>query len=500
MALVIGLAFLVLLTALVVAFFMSIGTEVRASRNYESNITVNQLISSATNLVTGQIVEGTRSTKNTTEGAGSAVIPPGARLAWASQPGLIRTWDDTGKGWKIFKLYSDRAMVVPFDGDGTYSASLKQQTEIPADWPARTAIFTDLNQPVLVEDDNGAIERGGRKMRAAYPIVDPLAMVPTAATAGVDGFSITSPPAYDGPMDGSGSPQISASTDPTVAVAGRTNNPAPMPVQWVYVLRDGTLTTPTGSTAAGRTASWNGAAVAYTPTQENPIVGRVAFWTDDETSKLNVNTASEPTPWDTPRAVTFQDLKYGLNQPAQHEYQRFPGHPFMTALSPVLFPGATLTSAQKEAIYQAIPRVEPGGSTGGTVGVGAGLAAIKIDADRLFANSDEFLLTTNGRTSLVNDPRFASLQFDEQRLRRAQFFLTANSNAPEINLYGQPRIALWPVPKKATDRTPYDKLAVLCTTLGDPATTVPNPFYFQRGRFLQRDLGLDGHSQKPGPL
>src|SRR5687767_8249091 len=102
MALIIGLALLVLLTALVIAFFTSVRSEVRAAKTYESNVTVNQLVNSTTHLVTGQIVEATRSSKNMT--APGSAIPTGDRLTWASQPGLIRTWDDTGKGWKIFKL------------------------------------------------------------------------------------------------------------------------------------------------------------------------------------------------------------------------------------------------------------------------------------------------------------------------------------------------------------------------------------------------------------
>ncbi len=36
----------------------------------------------------------------------------------------------------------------------------------------------------------------------------------------------------------------------------------------------------------------------------NPIVGRVAFWTDDETSKLNVNTAGDGTYFDTQRLAS----------------------------------------------------------------------------------------------------------------------------------------------------------------------------------------------------
>ncbi len=68
------------------------------------------------------------------------------------------------------------------------------------------------------------------------------------------------------------------------------------------------------------------------PSKTNPMVGRMAFWADDESCKVNVNTASEPTPWDVPRAAGPEDRNYALYQPTKREYQRFPGHPATTAL------------------------------------------------------------------------------------------------------------------------------------------------------------------------
>ncbi len=86
------------------------------------------------------------------------------------------------------------------------------------------------------------------------------------------------------------------------------------------------------------------------PTVSNPIVGRIAFWADDDTSKVNINTASEGTYWDTPRIFSYEDNGYfpgnnlndptivpgmAIAQPVQHEYQRYPGHPATTSLSAV---------------------------------------------------------------------------------------------------------------------------------------------------------------------
>ncbi len=51
-----------------------------------------------------------------------------------------------------------------------------------------------------------------------------------------------------------------------------------MPVAWVEVLQDGTLIR-------------NGITSSVTPSKNNPIVGRYAYWVDTETSKANINTA-----------------------------------------------------------------------------------------------------------------------------------------------------------------------------------------------------------------
>ncbi len=485
-ALVIVLAFLVLLSGLIVAFISSIGTESQASKQYQSSLTVKQLATSAANLVTGQINDATRSVK-----VPGQLPAAGDRLAWASQPGMIRTWDDNGKGWKIFKLYSARDMVAEFDAAGRYSTATELAKEVPDDWPKQRALFTDLNEPVLVEDTAGGILRGGKKLRASFPIVDPLALLATGTGATriepVEGFSIEKPPGYGGPLTtdsatGKQVVSVSESMDPSAAAApGTTGNPAPMPVAWMYVLKDGTLTVPTGSEDAGLTATWKGAEPAFTPSRQNPIVGRFAFWTDDECSKINLNTASEPTPWDTPRAICIQDLRAGQFQPAKQEFQRFPGHPFTTALSPVFFPNpkppavaVPVTAARKEDIYRLIPRVGNGGTQGATV-QNNGSVAVSLDEDRLFSNVDEFLfrMPTGTATS-----RTANTIMDPTRLRRSRFFLTANSRSPELNLFGQPRISLWPEHSNIASRTAYDKLAAFCTTLG--TSTSGNTYHFQR--------------------
>lgn len=474
----ITLAFLVLLSVLIIAFFLSVQTESQSAQSYSQSVAVKQLVESATHVFMGQLSDGTKSVKEPGNNSSE-------RITWASQPGMIRTWDSSGNGWKLFKLYSARQMVVDFNG--VYKSADALANEVPSGWSTQTALYTDLNRPVLVPDTSGTIVPNSAlpnsKFRAEFPIIDPGAL-----TDKVEGFNLAVPPDFSGSISGTDPvtklPMPDVTGNPIKTVSA---NPAPMPVAWIYVLRDGTLTSPAGTSNGGHTAHWQGAPAKYAPSATNPIVGRFAFWADDEACKVNVNTASEPTAWDTPRGISIQDLNYGKFQPARNEYQRYPGHPFTTALSPVLFPGVTLTSAQKEDIYGVIPRIQTGGSTGGTVAVpitNTSASIITPDSDRLFANVDEFLFNpSRGENSLITSKK--------PQLRRARFFLTANSRAPEVNLYGKPRISLWPENSDPAKRSPFDTLAAFCTTLGDATSGTPQLFYFQRSDATSPTMDYD---------
>ena len=295
-ALVLVLSFLALITVIVTAFFFSVSSQVAISDATSASATTAQLADSAVNVVMAQIVDATKgqSTKSL--------------LAWASQPGMIRTYDTNSRPGYNYKLYSSDTMTV--------DASKGFVPDDLTSWkqPQNREIYTDLNAPGI--DAQGEL---------VFPIVDPAAdgtgsvnrPADKAAPFKVDGFSITSPPGYN------------PSTN-----EGPNNNRAPMPAMWLYQLKDGTLVAPVAVDATqvrvpGATAV-------------NPITGRIAFWTDDESGKININTASEGTYWDTPRAWTFEDFGTlaGANslkdpglavcQPVRHEFQRYPGHPATT--------------------------------------------------------------------------------------------------------------------------------------------------------------------------
>lgn len=469
-ALVITLAFLALLSVIVVAFFMNVQTDLQSSNSYASSVTVKQLADTTSNIVMGQISDGTRGYEilghpGKSGSGGGAVPDSGKRLAWTSQPGLIRTYDDAGLPGRSFKLYSSNNMVTPAGTE--FNAANALDTEVPTNWVERSALFTDLNRPVVVSETDP--NTGQITTTPNYPILDPEAL------GMVEGFNIT------------GAPGANAASA----------NAAPMPVRWMYVLADGTLTTPTDGE---RVASFAGVPAAAMPSKQNPIVGRVAFWTDDESCKLNINTASEGVFWDRPWADGNTERLFAADIPRQNEFHRYAGHPAVTSLSPVfgsIFPvTANAPTALDLASYL---------GSGTTRAQGSGLAprvnvptdidangVVRIKSERLYATTDELLFkpVVTGQERETFDMTKVNRAF----LERSKFFLTANSRAPELNLAGKPRVGLWPVQVNDTERNAKDRLIAFCTTTS-PGTSNESRYYFQR---LSKYTG-DGHTQYSTP-
>ena len=254
-ALLLVLGLIVLVSVVVLAFFASATTERTAAHTQANSEAARNLSNNALQFAMAQISDGTK--------GGTAQAP----LAWASQPGMIRTYDSSGNPHRYHKLYSAQNMTV--SNPASFSVG---EDAPPADWRSSPAVWTDLNAPVAGVD--GTLN---------YPILDPAALTGTASVQ-PSGFSITNPPGYTGG---------NSTAD---------NNRAPMPVRWLYQLKDGTMVPGVG---AGNTATVAGATAA------NPIVGRLAFWTDDETCKVNINTAAEGTYWDTPRFQPGSQVNLG---------------------------------------------------------------------------------------------------------------------------------------------------------------------------------------------
>lgn len=444
-ALVIVLAFLVIISALAVAFFSSVTTELQASRNYASVVTTRQLAESATSVVMGQVREATARENG----------------AWASQPGMIRVYRDgssvSDKADTFFKLYSSNNMTVTAGQIAGFDLAAEVPTSGTDAWYSNRSLFTDLNEPVIIPATTGSatVKR--------YPIMDP------AAIGTVEGFGIT----------------------PDTGDPKSTERLARMPVRWIYVLQDGTLTVPKSADPTGLNASWSGTtSVGKTPAKDNPIVGRIAFWADDDSSKVNINTAAgfiappgqdetkyAGSYWDTPRTYSSFDAGTvdtstgvmtvpGLAacQPAQHEFQRYPGHPATTSLGLVFKKNLTT-----EQLFKLVPRVLGGGSQGGTKQPLKASGALSLKKDRLYASVDELLFSpkmSGGIRTTSDSAVGATSAITPDLLEKTRFFLTASSRAPELNLFGRPRMTIWPIDANPFKRTPYDEIFAFCSTIG----------------------------------
>ncbi len=433
----ITLVCVILITLFMVSLLQSVSQESTSSRLYTTSMDLNRLADSTVNIVQAQI---TAATSQSPTGRNSDAI------SWASQPGMIRTYGTDGRLHKAYKLYSWTDMVID---DQDYDST--EESELPpANWQDQPALFTDLNEGV-----NGV-----------YPIVDPDVL-----GGGVEGFDV----------------------DPTRVEFDIEPNSAPMPVKWVYILQNGSMSLPSPGSSI-ESAAVNGASA------DNPIVGRVAFWTDDESSKINLNTAGEGSFWDMPKTASpheawegdvnnpsFNGLSTSL--PVYDEYQRVPGHPATTSLSSVLgdvlpvnkWIGGFPDYQMHEPYFSLAPRLAPGGSQGGLTYIEADdQINLTLDADRLYASVGELLFDPERNR---DSEGYSSLDTDIISERR--FFLTSASRAPEENLFNKPRLSLWPLQNDESQpgvRNAKDKLIAFVSELGQGSDGNPLPYYFQRNR------------------
>ena len=453
------------MTILVISFFASARTEFSSSSFYAKGVNTKLLSENVINLVEAQLREGARSTD----------IVTNASVAWASQPGMIRTYDNTGAPFKYFKLYSWDNMI----GTGAFNPTAA--ADVPptgaTGWASMPNVYTDLNEPV-----NGI-----------YPVIDP------GAQGSVEGFSYTT------------------QTD--------TSNKLSMPVKWLYVLKNGAVTvaTPTGTGTAVKVGG---------SSATNPVIGRVAFWSDDETCKVNINTASEGIFWDQPYGNSTNEMGIHDNNavapfgfadsiPNGNEFARIPGHPATTSLSAIfgygtnpVLPDTSFDPADASAniwpltpnvyasnfapYYSLSPRYEAGGTQGESVQNYP--QYFTLPSYRLYDSIDELALDPN-RTAVMS-PAAASpapalypsangaipagratlSKLTPAIIEQRRFFLSAHSRAPEETLFGTPRISLWPLQDSTQAlkvNTAKDNLLAFCSTINQ------SPYYFQRAGYYQ---------------
>jgi uncharacterized protein (TIGR02600 family) len=358
--------------------------------------------------------------------ADSAVAMVIGQIQQAStQPG--QTWISQPG---LLRTYDTTASRHPTACYKLYSAATMTDTtgnlgflagDVPADWnsAANQNLYTDLNEPQ---------QTPGLAGEAIYPILDP------AAIGSVQGVSSDAPHAVE------------------------------MPVQWLYQLQDGTL----GPASNG--------------TKANPIVGRIAFWTDDDTCKVNLNTAGIGSPWNTPRANSTDDVAWLTTAPAVGEFSSYPGHPAMTSLLPVFGNGSGTLSAQMQQLLALTPRYAFGGSEFGTKPTTVD-EIVPPRADRLYASVDELLFGTAS-----TDGERQTGPITPAELEQTRFVLTARSVAPETTLLGEPRLAIWPVsdaPQDNTRTTPADRAVESAATVG------ARDYFYQRNNPLSATAELD---------
>ena len=484
------LCVLVLLSVIAVAFLLSSSDHYLLATGYTRTTEARLLADSACQMAIGQIQNAT----------GVSTAPTANPPLWYSQPGLIRDIDSTTGKYTAYKLYSATPMVV---GPVAAASAFNPETlsggdlpDVPQAWASDPANYVDLNQPALANS------------QLLYPIVDPnvnTASGPTSPATAVQGFWYKN----------GNSP---SNADNVTPFQTGTSNVLPMPVRWLYVLQDGTIE-PLDNTGKAAQASTT-----------NPIVGRIAFWTDDETCKININTACGdewnpqwnsgdnpanpivnnpdggspysnglPTgPNGVPVPGSFASLPYTTSpydyyclyaaSPVANEYQRFPGHPSTTYLSAV-FP-----SLSRQQLAQLAPRIgEWSSTTGGNNGSNGGTSktinfnynfgngfttvpgtAINNLPLRLYDSIDELqyapvAATTNPRYDLTQGSYSLQPVLSPSQVQTARFFLSAHTSAPEMNVFGRPRVSIWPLSAKTSSWTPFDKVAGLCSTLGQGA-------------------------------
>ena len=439
-ALVIVLSILVLLVTLLIAFMTSSRNDLVATSQYAAGQEAAALAETATSLVMAQIREATVAGLDA-QGRGTH--------AWASQPGALRVWNNQGQPASpyLYKLYSASRMK---EDDLSFLAG-----EIPPDWRTQTAAYTDVNEPV---DRNGTW---------TYPVLNP------AAIGTVEGFSSTQ------------------AADPSVAWDARCS----MPVRWLYIGRDGTISN----------------------SLQPDSVGRVAFWTDDETCKVNINTASANADqatilnigggiaanqnrlgysfWAVPHTHFMQEYNFGRANPAQDEFQRYASHPasvnILTVLKGPAFHNLSVINQLNTLrdAFNLFPRYRWGGSensryTFTQAAMQTNITGANQKQERLYASVDEFAFAQSKTSALRDRNALPSADpsgpTDEERLDRWRFFLTATSRAPDTNLFGQPRVSLWPISgiDDNLHRTAQDNLIAFCSTVGTGGGE--KEFYFQR--------------------
>lgn len=469
-ALVVVLGAMALIAFLVLTILTLNRSEQRAATNSAELTDVRTLSDLPAQVVISQI---RRATQNL-----------GTFFTWTSQPGLIRVHSLEGNNATgaearrqefRYPLYSTQALYAA--GPLDLSAELSEL----ARWPGSKALYVDLNEPIEVRQD----------LRTGAPL--------PSATQGTLVFPILDPSAFERVGD-QGESRVQGMIINGTAPATSARHQMPMPVGWLYVLSTGKILAPLPGSSP-TVARFNMGDFQPQGAEPAPkIIGRIAFWTDDESCKINLNTATEPAPWHPPMTVSERDRWAADASPVRGETHRLAGHPAYTALSPVFRSfgglGSPVTSLQPQPqppsengagvslfkdsltnIHSLLPHSpqRETGSIHGTESVISNTTPPMPRAPAAWSNVDEFLFDSGvpfGSGAMRQRNGFQSVggySLDEADIRRARFCLTTHSSAPETNPFNQPKISLWPIQEDTAQRTRTDHLMALAASLGGAA-------------------------------
>lgn len=240
-----------------------------------------------------------------------------------------------------------------------------------------------------------------------------------------------------------------------------------MNVRWIYQLEDGRL-------------------VNYDELDpKSPPIARFAFWTDDESCKVNLNTAGEGSYWNAPYTDSEEDVKDSLIIPLANEFQRLPGHPATVSLSAVLNE-ATLGSGSPwslegnryaKSLFPFLPRIEYGGTEGGTVDSST---LITLDREALLETPQELFF----RKERGGEER-SRMTVDAEKMKAINFLVTTESRSPDETVFSTPRITSWPF------HTNESKWSLVEKRLAEVSSYDEKKFYFQREK--ANSLTFDYH-------
>lgn len=497
------LAIITLMTVLVISFFNMARTAKTTAKGSVEIQRVTTLKDTIINIVIAQFREASRL-------APQSASRPREIITWTSQPGAIRTFSATDPSrTKLFKLYSSNQPQI--DNIAAFNSAQfldDVNKDIVADWAIRPDEFTDINRPVYTAATGDRSRATGATAQEgfSYPIADPRRF--NGGTGLDDRFRNTEGFTYSSKSIG----KVVQGVDPQRAELA-------MPVRWIYMLQDGTL----GFLNETREFTPLNGAGSGDVSRENPVVARLAWWADDESCKVNVNTASVPALWDTPRTTSREDVLLSQRQPIAGEFQRYPGHPATVDLSAVFYPGrrwtpypdtvppggtmAALKIEDAVRIWDVAPfivghprELRQGGSLGSLGGTQATNASTDTAIgnstdDRIFTSLDEVYFKASGAAGDgMNKPRpnLSTQGTDGQgeflaTLEKSQFFLTHKSHSPELTNQGYPRISMYPMDNRATTELTKPVNSNLSAgvsgydvTVAANTTIASRPYYFQR--------------------